>query len=82
VGVFVMRSSTRTPMYASCRLSTTGGRPSIQALAFSPAINPCAAASSYPDVPLTCPAVYKPPMARTRRVTSICDVSSDEYSTA
>ena len=34
--------------------------PNHEAIALIPAINPCAAASSYPDVPLNCPAPYKP----------------------
>ena len=54
------RSSTNTPMYASC-LPRTKGSCSVKArVAFVPASKPCAAASSYPVVPFIWPAKYRP----------------------
>ena len=43
-------------MYASDLSSINGSLPLIERAAFIPAINPCAAASSYPVVPFICPA--------------------------
>ena len=43
-------------MYASDRFSINGSDPLTDKPALIPAISPCAAASSYPVVPLICPA--------------------------
>ena len=56
----VVKSSARIPMYASSRISTSGSRRRARSAALIPASSPCAAASSYPDVPLTCPARKSP----------------------
>ena len=57
---FVIRSSIKIPVYPSIRPTITGSRPPRLAVAFRPAINPWQPASSYPDVPLICPARYSP----------------------
>ena len=55
----VTKSSIKTPIYASFLFKINGSFPSNFNEAFIPAINPCPAASSYPDVPFICPAVNK-----------------------
>ncbi|MPN59277.1 hypothetical protein SDC9_206998 [bioreactor metagenome] len=55
----VTRSSMRTPVYASLRLSTKGFSPLSFWDALMPAIKPWHAASSYPLVPLVCPAMKR-----------------------
>ena len=57
---FTTISSINTPMYASFLESTTGSSFFTYLAAFIPAIIPCDAASSYPDVPLICPALNNP----------------------
>ena len=60
-GVFLcIKSSIRTPIYASLLSIITGSSPFIFLAAFTPAINPWAAASSYPEVPFICPEKNKP----------------------
>ena len=68
----VTRSSMSTPMYELSRPRVTPGRPSVARPAFNPAMAPCPAASSYPVVPLICPAKNKPDSARTCSVASSC----------
>ena len=55
----VTKSSINTPMYASFLFNINGSFPSNFKHALIPAINPWQAASSYPLVPLICPAVNK-----------------------
>ena len=57
---FVTISSINTPIYASVLSKINGSLPLIFCEAFIPAINPWQAASSYPEVPLVCPAKNKP----------------------
>ena len=57
---FVTRSSINTPIYPSERSKTTGSFPCNFLAALIPAINPCAAASSYPELPFICPALNNP----------------------
>ena len=49
---FTIRSSIMTPVYPSARVRMNGGLWSAERPAFTPAITPCAAASSYPVVPI------------------------------
>ena len=49
-----------TAMEAWDRSSTTGADPLIFSAALTPATRPWPAASSYPEVPLTWPAMYSP----------------------
>ena len=53
---FVIRSSINTPIYASLLVRISGSVENTLDTALIPAINPCAAASSYPVVPFICPA--------------------------
>ena len=57
---FVTKSSISTPIYACERSSMICSFPWIKSPAFIPAISPCAAASSYPLLPLNCPALKSP----------------------
>mmetsp|Transcript_18050 Transcript_18050/g.58423 ORF Transcript_18050/g.58423 Transcript_18050/m.58423 type:complete len:216 (-) Transcript_18050:1038-1685(-) len=72
------RSSTSTPRYDSAR-PVTSGSPGAAALA--PASRPCAAASSYPVVPLICPARYSPATRLVSRVERSSRGSMKSYST-
>ena len=52
----VIRSSIKTPIQLLLLLRIRGSLPDNFKAVFTPAIKPCAAASSYPEVPLICPA--------------------------
>ena len=56
----VTKSSISTPIYASDLSNIKGSLLSTFLAAFIPAIIPCAAASSYPEDPFTCPAKKSP----------------------
>ena len=69
-------------MYASLLLSVSPNSLLIKDLAFIPAISPCAAASSYPDVPFICPAKNNPLTFFDSSVDFSCDGRIKSYSTA
>ena len=79
---FVVKSSTSTPIYASSLANTSGCFPSSFIAALIPAIIPWPAASSYPLVPLTCPAVNRFSMIFDSNVGFICIGSIASYSIA
>ena len=79
---FVAISSIKTPIYA-CDLSNINGSfPFIFCTALIPAINPCAAASSYPEVPLICPAINNPSIPLYSKDNFKFDGSIQSYSMA
>ncbi len=69
-------------MYASSRPITHGSRPSAVSAALMPAAIPWAAASSYPVVPFTWPAKYRPGWALTSSVASSWWGGKKSYSIA
>ena len=79
---FVTMSSIKTPIYA-CDLSRINGSFFCNFLAaFIPAIIPCAAASSYPDVPFICPAKNIPSISLYSSDSLSIDGSIQSYSIA
>ena len=79
---FVTKSSIKTPMYASDLVSIIGAFPLIFKAAFIPATNPCAAASSYPELPFNWPAPYKPSIVLNSNVGFNCIGLIESYSIA
>ena len=76
------RSSIITPMYDELRSRTNGLLPFIKEAALIPAISPCAAASSYPDVPFIWPERNKPETSFVSRVAFSCAGGKKSYSIA
>ena len=69
-------------MYASDLCNIRGSFPSISRLALIPAISPCAAASSYPEVPFVCPAKNIPFIFFNSNDNFNCEGSMQSYSIA
>ena len=78
----VTKSSIKTPMYDSFLFNINGSFPDNFKEALIPAIKPCPAASSYPDVPLICPAVYNPSISFVSKDLFDCLESMASYSIA
>ncbi len=78
----VTRSSISTPMYASSRRRIKASSARTCRAALMPAISPCAAASSYPVVPLICPARNRPGTRLVSSVALISPVATASYSIA
>ena len=69
-------------MYPSSLPIINGFFSSLWFAAFIPAINPCALASSYPEVPFICPAKNKPETSLVSRLDLSCDGGKKSYSMA
>ena len=78
----VTRSSISTPIYAWDRSRTTCSLPMIFIAAFTPAINPWTAASSYPELPLNCPPANRPDIFLNSKVGFNCRELMQSYSIA
>ena len=78
----VTKSSIKTPVYPSERVKIIGSFPWTLSAAFTPATKPCAAASSYPELPFNCPAPYNPLIVLNSNVDLSCVGSIESYSMA